>query len=170
MLRSTPNLAALCFLTLALSVTACAPPDEDGPPAGRPDTVPAETQTQNDQDWQPTSTVEVEITDCAGDSVSIRVSPWVANVRQGDPLTWSTSAEGADSVAIQAKDPGQWPFEWEGQRQRMARPPGEEIAAGNATRGEVGRTYRYHIVVYCGGRILDIDPDIVVRNPWGISP
>jgi hypothetical protein len=119
---------------------------------------------------QETDSVNIRVEGCTAESTLIEVNPWAVVVERGRPLRWTTNAgqQGVDSVAIQAVTPGHWPFPWAqpGQAQRrVARPQQPTIQAGNAggPRGIV--TYRYRILVYCDGRILDIDPDIIITDP-----
>lgn len=137
----------------------------------------------------PVNDISIDITGCNTNQIGIIVRPWTAWVARGQPLRWTTPAA-VDSVAIQAIDPTRWPFQWgpgqglregpgqgQGQLQQAPRqqPPqqrrsargGQPIQAGTVPAdAPIGETYRYRILVYCQGRVLDIDPDLIIRDPY----
>lgn len=148
-----PVLAGLvCLVPMAL---ACATP---GPQPAPP---------------TPTDVVSIQTTGCETDYVSIVVDPWTAYVRRGQPVQWTTPAS-VDSVAIEPVHADLWPFEWEvpadrpdaRQRQpapRRVAPGGQPIEAGTVPETALpGQRFNYRILLYCGARTLDIDPDFII--------
>jgi hypothetical protein len=101
--------------------------------------------------------VTVAVTGCGQSDVSIRINPWQAHIAPGDSLSWNHS--GADSVMISPVTQG-WPFP--GASPRAAR--GAQARAGALARGRAraGQRFSYEIVMYCAGRVIKIDPDIVI--------
>lgn len=128
---------------------------------------------------RPVADISIDVTGCTTDEIDIVVRPWTAWVARGRPLSWSTPAD-VDSVAIQAVDPAHWPFQWgpgsgEPSQQSRQQPPrqrrsargGQPIQAGTVPANlPIGQSYRYRILVYCGGRVIDIDPDLMIRDPY----
>jgi hypothetical protein len=110
--------------------------------------------------------ISIQVSGCATDNIAIVVHPWTAYVERGRPLRWTTPAT-VDSVVIQATRPGQWPFEWAqpGQPQRRAARGGAAIQAGAMRPGAAAGSYSYRFLLYCDGRVIDIDPDIVIFDP-----
>lgn len=101
--------------------------------------------------------VSVSVTNCERDTVTFTVSPWQARVGPDDDLAWTQS--GTDSVAIRPLTSG-WPFPTA--NPRAAR--GALASAGRLARGRAqeGQVFSYEIIVYCGDRVLRIDPDIII--------
>lgn len=104
--------------------------------------------------------VSIAVENCGADAVTITINPWQARVGPEDDLTWVHS--GADSVMIEPVTRGNWPFPTA--NPRAAR--GAAASAGRMTRGraQVGQVVQYAIVLYCGGRMLRIDPDIIIGD------
>lgn len=101
--------------------------------------------------------VSVAVTDCQEDAVTITVSPWQAQVAPGDDLAWTQT--GADSVAIEPTTPG-WPFP--APNPRAARGALASAGALAAGRAPAGRVFNYGITLFCGDRVLRIDPEIII--------
>jgi hypothetical protein len=136
----------------------------------------------------PTQVVSIQIAGCETDYVSIFVNPWTAYVRRGQSVRWTTPGPAeVDSVAIEPVHAHLWPFPWgqadDGQspeqqgllREELQRPgqvppgiPRRSAAAGDtipsgplSETALPGQRYRYRILVYCGARVIDIDPDVM---------
>jgi hypothetical protein len=107
---------------------------------------------------RPPVNIDVTATGCGSDHVVLAVDPWEARVRRGQVVQWPVPAE-ADSMRIVPKN--DWPF--------PALPPtgtrrGTIRADTLRANTPVGRPYRYSVVLYCSGRVIDIDP-ILIRDP-----
>jgi hypothetical protein len=158
---SVPVLAkASAVAALAALVAGCAPVTRDHPP-------PA-----------PVDVISIQVSGCATEYIAIVVHPWTARVRRAAPLRWTTPAE-VDSVAIQAVHDG-WPFPWPAApqpthppqlrpppppRPRRSAPGGTPIQAGPITPGVPMGVHSYRILLYCEGRVIDIDPEIIIFEP-----
>lgn len=119
------------------------------PPNARPDTPRGRTVTQ----------IEVTV-DRQGDAVTITVDPWEANVAPDTSIEWVVS--GADSILIEPKNPGRWPF--------PGRPkpgnPNLPAKAGKVDKDAKDKDrYPYNIILIAGDLRIDIDPDIVIFDP-----
>jgi hypothetical protein len=103
-------------------------------------------------------TVVVTATGCGTDHVTLAVDPWEARVRRGQEVRWPVPAE-ADSMRIVPKE--EWPF---------PAPPATAPRRGMVQSGTlqastgVERRYRYSAVLYCGARVIDLDP-VVLQDP-----
>lgn len=128
----------------------------------------ASPATANEAAVQERQDIYVTVNGCGTDSIYIKVDPWVAPVQRGQPARWHPPEEGIDSMVVQAKDPHAWPFQWAppGRAQRRPTLPGRALQAGVA-RGRHQERYAYSILVYCGGRVIDIDPEVVIVDPMG---
>jgi hypothetical protein len=105
--------------------------------------------------------IQVRITGGETDHMEIAVSPWEARVRPGAEVSWAV-AEGVDSITITPKDASQWPFPGNQSQGR----PGQPARAGRVRQdAPPHHRYGYNIRVVCGSRTIDIDPDIVIRDP-----
>jgi hypothetical protein len=103
-------------------------------------------------------TVLVTATGCGTDHVTLAVDPWEARVRRGQEVQWPVPAE-ADSMRIVPKE--EWPFPAlpaPATRRGVVR--SDTLRAGTP----VGRPYGYNVVLYCGARVIDLDP-VVIRDP-----
>jgi hypothetical protein len=103
-------------------------------------------------------TVLVTATGCGTDHVTLAVDPWEVRVRRGQEVQWPVPAE-ADSMRIVPKE--EWPF---------PAPPATALRRGVVQSGTlqastaVERRYRYSAVLYCGARVIDLDP-VVLQDP-----
>jgi hypothetical protein len=133
-------------VALALAVTMCTMPPQPLAPRG------------------PVQNIEVRVGGCATDQIQIVVRPWEAHVRRGDPLSWTLDqpTTGIDSMVIVPK--ADWPFTEP--RPSVGRPQ-MPARAGNVRQDAPMGHYSYSIMVYCDGRVIDIDPEIVIRDPMG---
>jgi hypothetical protein len=104
--------------------------------------------------------IDVRILGCATDQIQIVVRPWEAPVRRGAAVSWPIDAPGIDSLVIVPK--GDWPFTEP--RPSVGR-PNVPARAGNVRQDARMGRYSYSIMVYCEGRIIDIDPEVVIRDP-----
>jgi hypothetical protein len=103
-------------------------------------------------------TVLVTATGCGTDHVTLAVDPWEARVRRGQAVHWPVPAE-ADSMRIVPKE--EWPF---------PTLPAPATRRGVVQSGilqastVVERRYRYSAVLYCGARVIDLDP-VILQDP-----
>lgn len=123
------------------------------------------------------SQITIEVSGCETDSIAIVVRPWTAHVQRGRPLSWTTPA-GVDSVVIEALQADRWPFAWERPGHRPEQPEhhrpaprrsargGMPIQAGNVPAHAALGTYSYRFLLYCGARVIDIDPEIIIFDPF----
>jgi hypothetical protein len=124
--------------------------------ATNPDQVGARTEAP-----PPAVEITVRISGGETDHMEIAVSPWEARVLPGAEVSWDV-AEGVDSITITPKDASQWPFPG---NQSSGR-PGQPARAGRVRPdAPPHRHYSYNIRVVCGSRTIDIDPEIVIRDP-----
>jgi hypothetical protein len=144
MTRSTRLRAVLSTAALAVVLAGCAMP--------RP-VLPWALPT-------PVSDIAVDVHGCGTESMSFAVRPWEAHVRRGSPLRWTIPA-GVDSMRIAPKSPGQWPFPGPPSVGRPNLPVQAGRVLGTAP---IGHRYSYDVVLYCLGRIVTIDPDIIIRD------
>jgi hypothetical protein len=106
----------------------------------------------------PAVTVLVTATGCGTDHVTLAVDPWEARVRRGQEVQWPVPAE-ADSMGIMPKE--EWPFP------TLPAPASRRgVVRSDTLRANtpVGRPYGYNVVLYCGTRVIDLDP-VVIRDP-----
>jgi hypothetical protein len=107
----------------------------------------------------PVENITVTVSGCETDRIELAVRPWEAYVVGGRPLRW-TVPQGVDSMRVVPK--GDWPFPG----QPPVGLPGVPIQAGNVNaNAPIGNRYSYSIIITCGGRVIDIDPDIIIREP-----
>jgi hypothetical protein len=107
---------------------------------------------------RPPVTVVVTATGCGTDHVTLAVDPWEARVRRGQEVRWPVPAE-ADSMRIVPKQ--EWPFP------TLPAPATRRgVVRSDTLRANtpVGRPYGYNVVLYCGARVIDLDP-VVIRDP-----
>jgi hypothetical protein len=123
-----------------------------------------------------TDSISIQVANCQTDYISIIVHPSTAHVQRNRDLRWTTPPPptGVDSVAIEAVHADHWPFPWETVQtrrgQRLPQPvPRRSAAGGNPINagtvpGTVrpGTQYSYRILLYCGDRVIDLDPDFIV--------
>jgi hypothetical protein len=109
---------------------------------------------------QPVERVQITISDCTGNAPSLAVYPWSAGVSQRIPrLEWRM--QGAESFSIVPKDPNNWPFPPPAPQNGTPQTPvGITIPPGLNT----GAVYQYRILLRCGARVYDIDPDIIITD------
>jgi hypothetical protein len=103
-------------------------------------------------------TVLVTATGCGTDHVTLAVDPWEARVRRGQEVQWPVPAE-ADSMRIVPKE--EWPFP------ALPAPATRRgVVRSDTLRAStpVEQRYRYSAVLYCGGRVIDLDP-VVIQDP-----
>lgn len=132
-------------LLLILAVASCAMPPQRLPPPGY------------------VTNIDVRIAGCATDQLQFVVRPWEAHVRRNAPLSWSlVQSPAVDSIVIVPK--GDWPFTQP--RPSVGRPQRPAQAGTVRQNAPMGR-YGYSIMVYCGTQVIDIDPEIVIRDPMG---
>jgi hypothetical protein len=107
--------------------------------------------------------IKVDVKGGETDHVKIAVSPWEARVLPGADVSWDVDP-GVDSIEITPKDASKWPFHGTPSKGK----PGQPALAGRVRDDAPpnGR-YSYNIRVDCGSRIIDIDPEIVIRDPMG---
>jgi hypothetical protein len=130
-------------VALALALASCAMPPQPLAPPG------------------PVTNIDVRIAGCATDQLQIVVRPWEAYVRRRAPLSWSLEQSPAvDSMVIVPK--GDWPFTEP--RPSVGRPQ-QPAQAGTVRQDAPMGRYSYSMMVYCGTQVIDIDPDIVIRDP-----
>jgi hypothetical protein len=119
-----------------------------------------------------TETITIQVSGCQTEHITIAVDHWYARVsRLGRPLRWINPPRGSgvDNVIIEAKGVD-WPFAdgWEqGPEGRLRRSagPGEVIQAGPVRPNAPARAYPYRILLRCGGRVIDIDPEVEIFDP-----
>jgi hypothetical protein len=153
----TRTAAAMGIAVLAL-LTSCQRTPEPPPPPDTPGTQVTSARMEEDQ------VVRIEVTGCATDSIGLAVRPWRARIdrRFAGELQWELA--GADSFSIV---PNQTPAPW---------PPGlgQPAPGKGAANQPVSLTYQagipfgvyhYRILLWCGARFFDIDPDVVPREP-----
>jgi hypothetical protein len=130
--------------------------------------IAASPVTANEASAQERPDIYVTVNGCGTDSIYIKVDPWVAPVRRGQPARWHPPEASIDSMVVQAKDPHSWPFQWAppGRAQRRPTLPGRALQAGVA-QGRDQERYAYSILVYCGKHVIDIDPEVVIVDPMG---
>jgi hypothetical protein len=107
---------------------------------------------------RPPVTVVVTATGCGTDHVTLAVDPWEARVRRGQEVRWPVPEE-ADSMRIVPKK--EWPFP------TLPAPATRRgVVRSDTLRANtpVGRPYGYNVVLYCGARVIDLDP-VVIRDP-----
>jgi hypothetical protein len=160
----TRTAAAMGIAVLAV-LTACQRTPEPPVTPGQPDTpglgvAVQDTSARMDED----RVIRIEVTGCDTDSVGLAVRPWSARIDrrfQGE-ITWELT--GADSFSIVAVDtPRPWP-------PGLGKPAPGTGAANRPIRLAYQPpipfgVYHYRILLWCGGRIMDIDPDLVPREP-----
>jgi hypothetical protein len=130
-------------LALALAVASCVMPPPPMAPPG------------------PVTDIDVRIAGCATDQLQIVVRPWEAHVRRGAPLSWSlVESPAVDSMVIVPK--GDWPFT---EPRPSVGGPQRPAQAGTVRQDAPMGRYSYSIMVYCSTQVIDIDPDIVIRDP-----
>lgn len=114
---------------------------------------------------EPAERAPVDVTvsaTCTGNAVTVSISPWEARITRDDSVTWSLGGA-ADSVDIQPLNRGgrAWPF----QRNNPGRARRSQRASSGRTRGNVqAGTYAYQIILYCGGRRIVIDPEVIIED------
>jgi len=116
----------------------------------------------------PVDRVNVTVSSCTPDRFEMEVDHWVAPVSPGrQPLQFQWTMERTDEVdafeirPVDTED-RPWPFDRPGRPQdvpphapmNMTIPPAGEIEPGR---------YNYAIVIHCGDRVYDIDPEIWIR-------
>jgi hypothetical protein len=103
-------------------------------------------------------TVLVTATGCGTDHVTLAVDPWEARVRRGQEVQWPVPAE-ADSMRIVPKE--EWPFP-----ALPATAPRRGVVQSGTLQATtaVERRYRYSAVLYCGARVIDLDP-VIIEDP-----
>jgi hypothetical protein len=105
--------------------------------------------------------IKVDVQGGETDHVTIAVSPWEARVLPGADVSWDVDP-GVDSIEITPKK--EWPFE----KKRCEGKPGQPARAGRVRQDAPPKSrYSYNIRVVCGSRTIDIDPEIVIRDPMG---
>jgi hypothetical protein len=125
--------------------TAMTPP----PPNGRPEPPPGRAVTE----------IEVKVT-TQGDGVTITVSPWEAKVEPDTAIQWKI--DGADTILIEPKNPGKWPFPGKPRPGNPTLPAKAGKVDKNAKHDD---RFPYSIVLIAGDLRVDIDPDIVIFDP-----
>lgn len=130
--------------------------------AGLAIAVPTHESTQ-----QQAATVQLNITCGANGGVDITVTPWRAELAQGQDIDWALAeAASSDSFAIDPKRPGapNWPFPATG---RQTGTKASRVRYQNMKPNQRGRRYQYNITMWCqrpdGADTVVIDPDIVIR-------
>jgi hypothetical protein len=155
--RLTRAPAVLAGLVILLS--ACEADVDRPAPPGNNATDPEAVEQELDRILGgPVSEVTVNITGCRTDTVRVIVDPWVARVAPGRQFSWVADGD-LDSLTVRHKG-GDWPFP----AQLPAARPGDSIDAGQP-QGAANQRGSYDILVYCGGRVLEIDPWIILREP-----
>jgi hypothetical protein len=145
-MRSTSIRSAVVTFAAGTLMAGCAP------------VTPAQVTPVQSMDPQDAVTVLVTATGCGTDHVTLAVDPWEARVRRGQEVQWPVPAE-ADSMRIVPKE--EWPF---------PAPPATALRRGVVQSGTlqastaVERRYRYSAVLYCGARVIDLDP-VVLQDP-----
>lgn len=109
----------------------------------------------------PRESVEVKVK-CDANSFSLVVDPWHVYVRRERPLKWVLDGPAGSTMEIKPQDATKWPL---GATLPLpqATPNKPTINAGNVNKNAtVGSTHKYSILIECGGRTFDIDPDIYI--------
>ena len=125
---------------------------------------------------------------CAGNEALSQVSidPWTLHLpvpsedtNRNVEVAWVLQNSSPDSIAIQAKEAGNWPFgltEMRGRGQGQSRAPRAKMLGqlprrgrrGQPKRVERGDRYSYNVVFYCTvegeSYTVAIDPDIDIGN------
>jgi hypothetical protein len=104
--------------------------------------------------------IKVDVKGGETDHVEIAVSPWEARVLRGADVSWDV--KGVDSIEITPKDASRWPFPGTPSKGK----PGQPARAGRVRPdAPLKSSHSYDIRVVCGSRTIDIDPEIVIRDP-----
>lgn len=120
------------------------------PPNDRPDS----------NSRRPVTEIKVTLS-TRNDAVTVTVDPWEAPVKPGTSIEWTV--DGADAIRIEPKDPGKWPFPGP----PAPGNPGLPAKAGKVIQGlPNGKKYPYSILLTAGGRTIDIDPEVVIFDPF----
>ena len=143
---------------------------------------PSEARAQLPADSVRTVTVDAVCAD--GGLSTVTISPWTLYVPVPSAVTddnvrvqWIQQNSSPDSIAIQAKDNGRWPFGLTRMRGRGAGAAIDRVATGKMLgrlprRGGQGierrvrenEVYQYNIIIYCtvdgNSYTVTIDPDI----------
>jgi hypothetical protein len=107
--------------------------------------------------------IKIDVRGGESDHVKIAVSPWEARVLPGADVSWDVDP-GVDSIEITPKDASRWPFPGSPSKGK----PGQPARAGRVRPDATPKSrYSYNIRVVCGSRTIDIDPEIVIRDPMG---
>jgi hypothetical protein len=159
----TRTAAAMGIAVLAL-LTSCQRTPEPPATPGQPDTPGVGAAVQDTSARMAEDrVVRIEVTGCDTDSVGLAVRPWSARIDrrfQGE-VTWELA--GADSFRIVPREdgPGKWPL---GQPTPRTGAGNRPVRVNYQPPIPFG-VYHYRILLWCGGRFMDIDPDVVPREP-----
>ncbi|HSJ05630.1 MAG TPA: hypothetical protein VK936_02935 [Longimicrobiales bacterium] len=157
----TRTAAAMGIAVLAL-LTSCVrqqePPEPQDPPGTAVTAQDTAARMAEDR------LVRIEVTGCDTDSVGLAVRPWSARIdrRFGGEVQWEMT--GADSFSIVANEtPRPWP-------PGLGKPAPGKGAANQPIQlsyqpGIPFGVYHYRILLWCGTRFFDIDPDLIPRDP-----
>jgi hypothetical protein len=112
----------------------------------------------NEMTPRPPVDIAVTATGCATEHMTLAVDPWEARVRSRQAVRWSVPAD-VDSMRVVPKNG--WPFP---ARPPVGAPRGWIQAGTILATTPVGQRYPYSVLLYCDGRVIDIDP-IIIRDP-----
>lgn len=116
----------------------------------------------------PVEQVNITVTSCTPDRFAMEVDHWVAEVElrpQAYQFQWTMDrTDDVDAFEIVPHGTEERPWPLDRPQRRPQQPPHSPVSVTIPPAGEVERgAYHYRIVIHCGDRVYDIDPEVWIR-------